>query len=149
MKKFIDIHVPISICNFNCKYCYVKQEKNNDREKTIFKYSPETVKKALSIERMGGICHFNICGEGETLIPRELVEYVRVLLENGHYVMIVTNGTLSNRFDEYFQLPKECIERLAFKFSFHYQELKEKIYLISLTEILTNVKKEIFHTQLK
>ena len=141
MKKFIDIHVPISACNFNCKYCYVKQEKNNNKEKTIFKYPAEVVKKALSVQRLGGICHFNICGEGETLIPKELINYVKVLLENGHFIMIVTNGTLSNRFDEYFSLPKELTERLGFKFSFHYQELKEKNLFDAFNRNINECKK--------
>lgn len=126
MKRFIDIHVPISNCNLNCRYCYVTQENNKNKGRTIFHYSPEIVKKALSVERLGGICHFNVCGEGETLIPKELIDYIKALLENGHYVMIVTNGTLSNRFDDYFGLPQELKERLGFKFSFHYLQLKER-----------------------
>lgn len=126
MKKFIDVHVPISACNFNCKYCYVAHEGNRNQEKTFFKYDIDTIKKALSSERLGGICHFNVCGEGETLIPKEIVPIVRVMLENGHYVMIVTNGTLKNRFLEFSKFPLELRKHLGFKFSFHYMELMEK-----------------------
>ena len=100
IKRFIDIHVPIFYCNLKCSYCYVGQTKQN-KEPCVFNYTPEQVKKALSEERLGGICHFNVCGMGETLIPEELSEYIKVILENGHTVMIVTNGTLSSRFKEY------------------------------------------------
>lgn len=126
MKRFIDIHVPISSCNLKCEYCYVAHENNRNKEKTCFKYDSAIIKQALTQKRLGGICHFNVCGEGETLIPKEIIEIVKVILENGHYVMIVTNGTLSNRFDEFFKFPQDLKNRLGFKFSFHYLQLKEK-----------------------
>ena len=56
------------------------------------------MRKALSKERLGGICLINFCGGGETLLPPEIVKYIRVLLEEGHYIMIVTNATVSKRF---------------------------------------------------
>lgn len=124
IKKFIDIHVPISVCNLKCHYCYVTQSKLNNKEKTIFRYSPEIVRKALSKKRLGGICHFNVCGLGETLIPSELIDYIKGILLEGHTVMIVTNGTLTERFKEYCNLPSNLKSRLGFKFSFHYLELK-------------------------
>lgn len=123
IKKFIDIHVPVFFCNLKCSYCYVSQMPQ-DKKKTEFRYSPETVKKALSLNRLGGVCHFNVCGMGETLIPKELYAYIRAILENGHTVMIVTNGTLTNRFNEYMLLPDELKEHLGFKFSLHYLELR-------------------------
>lgn len=124
MKRFIDIHVPITSCNFKCSYCYVTQMEKNNTEKISFLYPVEIVRKALSVNRLGGVCLFNVCGLGETLLPQELLSYVRVLLEEGHYVMIVTNGTLSKRFSEIAQLDTKLLERLFFKFSFHYIELK-------------------------
>ena len=123
IKKFIDIHVPIFACNLKCDYCYVGQNPQ-DVKKTVFQYEVETVKMALTQERLGGVCHFNVCGMGETLIPKELVHYIRAILENGHTVMIVTNGTLTNRFLDYMEFPIELRKHLGFKFSFHYLELK-------------------------
>lgn len=137
MKRFIDLHVPVTICNFRCHYCYVSQMHKNGTEKIEFKYPVSTVKKAFSIERMGGICLFNVCGLGETLIPKELFEYVKAILENGHYVMIVTNGTLTDRLEQYAGLPKELSSRLFFKFSYHYLELKR---LNLLNKFFSNVK---------
>ena len=124
MKRFIDIHVPISSCNLRCHYCYVTQMKKNNSEKVEFKYSPKQVREALSIKRLGGVCLFNLCGLGETLLPGVIIEYVRELLEEGHYVMIVTNGILTKRFEELASLDKELRKRLFFKFSFHFLELK-------------------------
>lgn len=130
IKRFIDIFVPINVCNLQCKYCYVSQydiKFNRKKDyKVKFNYSPEQVKKALTQERLGGCCHFNACGNGETLIPEKLIEYIRVILENGHSVMIVTNGVLTERIKQYTELPKELRSRLGFKMSFHYLELKEK-----------------------
>lgn len=123
IKKFIDVHVPIFTCNLRCGYCYVGQTQQNVK-KCEFKYSVDTVSKALSQERLGGICHFNVCGMGETLIPVELVDYIRAILENGHTVMIVTNGTLTQRFVEYMKFLGELKKHLGFKFSFHYLELQ-------------------------
>ena len=63
---------------------------------------------------------FNICATGETLIPNEVVEYTRAILAQGHYVMIVTNGLLKKRFEEFSEFPESYRKRLFFKISFHY-----------------------------
>lgn len=74
----------------------------------------------------GGVCLINITGKGETLIPIEMPQIIRELLNQGHFLEIVTNGTLTQRFGELVQLPHEFLERLEFKFSFHYLELKKR-----------------------
>jgi hypothetical protein len=91
-----------------------------------FKFSPETVRKALSKQRMGGTCLISICGGGETLLPPEIVDYIKAFLEEGHYVHVVTNGTTSKKFDEMAAFSPELLRRLFFKFSYHYMQLKEK-----------------------
>lgn len=126
MKRFIDIHVPITTCNFRCHYCYVTQMKKNNTEKVAFTYSPSQVRKALSQKRLGGVCLFNVCGLGETLIPEKIIDYVEELLKEGHYVMIVTNGSLTKRFEEICKMQPELLTRLFFKFSLHYFELKNR-----------------------
>ena len=85
-----------------------------------FRYSPDVVQRALAVERLGGICLVNMCGGGETLLPPQMTDYVRVILENGHYVTVVTNGTVSSRFAEIAAFPSELLSRLHFKFSYHY-----------------------------
>lgn len=121
--KFIDLDVPITKCNLKCHYCYVMKNNVRDTADTIFKYTPEHIGRALTQERLGGICHFNMCGHGETLIPKEVIQITREILNNGHYLMIVTNGLLSNRIKELIEMPMTLRERLGFKFSFHYLEL--------------------------
>ena len=136
IKRFIDVHVPVYTCNLKCPYCYVGQREQPKR-KTDFFYSPEVTKKALTKERLGGTCHFNVCGLGETMFPKELIEHIRGILENGHTVMIVTNGTLSERFAQYMEFPSELKKHLGFKFSYHYLEL---IRLGKLEEFWDNVR---------
>jgi len=79
---------------------------------------------ALSQKRLGGICCINMCGFGETLLPPEMPSIIKAILGEGHYVMIVSNMVLSKRIDEILTASKEYLERLFFKCSFHYTELK-------------------------
>lgn len=81
------------------------------------------VKQAFNKTRLGGLCMVNICAQGETMLPPQMIEIIKSILENGHYVMVVTNGTLKKRFEEVCSFPEELRKRLFFKFSFHYLEL--------------------------
>lgn len=138
MKKFIDIYIPVTTCNLRCEYCYITQNGLFANELPKFKYSPEYIAKALSKERLGGPCHLNMCGGGETLLPIELIEIIRKLLEEGHYIFIVTNGLLTERFNEIIKFPTDLLERLGFKFSFHYKELKK---INKMNVFFENIKK--------
>lgn len=60
------------------------------------------------------------------MLAKEVVEYARAFLEEGHYVMIVTNGTLSKRFDDFASFPDHLKKHLFFKFSYHYLEFKKR-----------------------
>lgn len=126
IKRYIDCYVPVTGCTLRCHYCYITHHRLFDAELPKFNYSPQHVRKALSRERLGGTCLINLCGGGETLLPPEIVAYIRALLEEGHYVMVVTNATVSKRFDEIAQFPAELTKRLFFKFSYHYTELKKR-----------------------
>lgn len=126
IKRFIDIYVPVTTCTLRCHYCYITQHRLFEGALPHFKYSPKHVRKALSKERLGGTCLLNFCGGGETLLVPQMVDYVRELLEEGHYVMIVTNATVTKRFEEISKFPKQLLAHLFFKFSYHYLELKEK-----------------------
>ena len=123
MKMFIECHVPIKACNFKCEYCYVTQNGWWKSEKPDFSYCLESIDKAFAKERLGGTCMINLCATGETLLYPEMVEVIHKLLLCGHYVMVVTNGTLTQRFEEIAKFPSELKEHLFFKFSFHYLEL--------------------------
>lgn len=141
MKKFIDIYIPVTTCNLRCEYCYITQNGLFANELPKFKYSPEYIAKALSKERLGGPCHLNMCGGGETLLPVELIEIIRKLLEEGHYIFIVTNGLLTERFNEIIKFPVDLLERLGFKFSFHYKELKKRNKMNVFFENIKKIKK--------
>lgn len=124
MKKFIECYLPVKACNFRCQYCYVTQNGWWNSKLPDLQKCCKNIKKATSIDRLGGECMFNICATGETLLYPEILDIVRSILENGHYVMVVTNATLTNRFKEFCEFPLELRKHLFFKCSFHYLELK-------------------------
>jgi MoaA/NifB/PqqE/SkfB family radical SAM enzyme len=123
-KIFIECSVPGTACNFRCSYCYVSQL-NDLTNRTIAKYEypPNIVGKALSQERIGGCAYINVCGEGETLLSKQLPEYIKEMLLQGHYVNIYTNGTIDSAFEEFDKFPAEFLTRLSFSFSLHWIEL--------------------------
>ena len=126
MKRFIDIYVPVEACTLRCHYCYITHHRLFANKLPKFKYDAETFRKALSKERLGGVCLLNFCGGGETLLPPEMPSYIKAVLEEGHYAMVVTNATIDKAFDEIASFPKELLSRLFFKFSYHYLQLKER-----------------------
>ncbi|MGN0351070.1 MAG: radical SAM protein [Roseburia sp.] len=129
IKRLLVINVPIKNCNLKCEYCYISALNEVKKGPAIFKYSPEHVGRCLSQERLGGPCIINLTGGGETLIPKEMPQFIYHLLKQGHYLEVVTNGTITERFEEIATFPKEYLNRLEFKFSFHYKELKKKNWL--------------------
>ncbi len=124
IKRFIDCYIPTETCNFRCQYCYIAQHRKFNNKVAKFIYSPDYIGKALSKERLGGVCMLNLCAGGETLIAEEVIDVTEKILEEGHYVMIVTNGSLTDRFKRIAKFPKKLLNHLFFKFSFHYLELK-------------------------
>lgn len=126
IRRMIAMNVPIRNCNLNCHYCYITALKESEKGAACFRYSPEHVANCLSVKRLGGVCIINLTGGGETLIPPEMPKYIEALLREGHYLEIVTNGTLSKRFKEIAELPRDLLKRLEFKFSLHFLELKQR-----------------------
>ncbi len=138
IKRFIECLVPVTSCNMKCSYCYVVQNQYRTERLPDFRYSPERIGEALSIDRLGGVCYISICGAGETLIPREMPDIIRNVLLQGHHVNVTTNGTINPRFEKILALPKDMLERLHFAFSFHYLEL---LRIKKLGAFFSNVKK--------
>lgn len=124
--RFIELLIPIHACTLRCPYCYVTHHGLFDSTVEPFRYSPQHIRKALAKKRLGGPSIINLCATGETLLSKEVVEIVRELLEEGHYIMLVTNATLSNRIEELANLPKDLTDRLFIKFSYHYKQLKDR-----------------------
>ena len=124
--RFIELRIPVHACTLRCQYCYITHRSLFDSYVRPFRYSPHYIRRVLSRQRLGGAAIINMCAEGETLLSSEVIELARELLEEGHYVMIVTNATLTNRIEELANFPKEIIDRLFIKFSYHYLQLKER-----------------------
>ena len=124
IKRFLDCYIPTETCNLRCHYCYIAQQRKFENVLASFPQSKETIRAALSKERLGGPCLMNFCAGGETLLSDELLPIVRELVAEGHYAMIVTNGTITKRFEEIASWPAELLQRLFIKFSFHYLEMK-------------------------
>lgn len=138
--RFIDCHVPVMLCNFTCEYCSVAQKKGFGAKFKPLPYSAQHIARALSKERLGGKCALNMCGNGETLLHPELLPLIHLLLQEGHYVSIVTNGTAQNAMDELFALPLHLRELVFIKFSFHYLELKQRGLLQRYIKNVKNAK---------
>lgn len=127
IKKFIDIYIPTELCNFRCTYCYLSQrdEKVSGKIEKIT-HTPQEIREALSLERMGGVCLLNLCAGGETLFGEDILPVIKELVLEGHYVSVITNGTMTKRFEEITRWDKAICEKIFFKFSFHYLELKKR-----------------------
>lgn len=130
IRRFFDCQVPVNRCNFECDYCTVGQWRKVNGEHpthyTPFKYSVEHMSKALTPERLGGVCAFNLCGNGETLLHPQLLDFAEALLRQGHFVSIVSNGTISSAIDHLCTLDEQLRSHIFIKFSFHYTELLKK-----------------------
>ncbi|MEQ8154208.1 MAG: radical SAM protein [Clostridiaceae bacterium] len=138
LKRYIECYIPTETCNLRCKYCYITQLRKFNNKIAMFTQTPDAIRKALSVERLGGVCLLNFCAGGETLLADDVLDVLKALLEEGHYVMVVTNGTLSKRFDEIASFPPQLLKRLIFKFSFHYLEL---LRLNMLERYFENIEK--------
>ena len=119
--------MPVSACNLQCSYCYVALQHLNTAEIAPLDYSLGHIRRALSYDRLGGACLLNFCGAGETLLAPYIVELTREMLEEGHYVMLVTNGLPAKRMRELAEnIPAELRKHLMLKISFHFMELKSR-----------------------
>ncbi len=140
VKKIILIHVPISICNFRCHYCYLAQRKECYQGiQPHMKYTPQQVAAALSKDRLSGLAFINICAAGETLLTENIDLYIKALAEEGHYIEVVTNLTITPMLEKILQLDAVLLKRIEFKCSFHYLELKEKNLLHVFAENVNKI----------
>ena len=72
------------------------------------------------------MCFFNFCADGETLLTNRIDEYIYEIVKQGHYIEIVTNMTIAPMIKKILAWDSELLERVEFKCSFHYLELKQK-----------------------
>ncbi|WKY43076.1 radical SAM protein [Eubacteriaceae bacterium ES2] len=136
IKRLVLGLIPNQKCNLKCEYCYISQVEAWE-EPEHFKFSPEHIAKCLSKERLGGVSLINLTGNGETMLQPDIVELISALLKEGHFVELVTNGTVTRQINKVLDLPVEWRSHLFFKISFHYKEL---IRLNMIDKFFDNVK---------
>lgn len=139
VKKMLLFRIPMSICNFRCSYCYLShRDVSYQGEQAKMKYTPQEVAYSLRPERVGGLAYMNFCADGETLLTKNIDEYILELVKQGHYAEIVTNASVTPVIDKILSWDKELLKRVEFKCSFHYLELKKKNLLLVFAD---NIKK--------
>lgn len=139
--KFIELLVNgTTECNFHCEYCYVWRKKEFTPGIVTSDYTAKEIREALSLKKLGGPCHINACAQGETLLSKDIVELSYELLDEGHYLSIITNGTVTSKIDEILQFPESLLERMFFKLSFHYAELRRTKLLDRFWENVDKIK---------
>lgn len=114
------------VCNLKCSYCYVDFYDPELKDNSHFHHSVDFMLKALSPQRLGAFAFFNMCGEGETLLKPGIIELVYGLLSMGHYVGLITNGTVTPKVEELIGFPNDLKKRLLVQNSLHYIELKNQ-----------------------
>lgn len=131
-------------CNLKCEYCFFSQA-NYVNKGTIkaLRYPLQTILDACSKKRLGGQCAIQLMGDGETLLPDDVVALILGLLKEGHYVRVINNGTLSNRIHELIKLAESdgTIDRLSMIFSLHFLELEKRNLLNVFADNVDYVKK--------
>lgn len=141
IRKAVTVYVPGNLCNLRCSYCYVSEcLQLGHEEKPRFCYSVKHMIKAFAPERIGGLAYFTVIGGGETLLPPEVIPFVKGLLRYGHVVEVVTNNTLNDKMDELLDMPESELRRLIVKCSLHWTELKR---LNKLDDYFNNMRKVI------
>lgn len=143
--KRINGNIHTSGCNLKCGYCYLAQAnyKNQGMIKAL-RYPLETILAACSRERLGGTCIIEIIGDGETLLPDDVVPLILGLLKEGHYVLVINNGTLKTRIHELVEQSErdQTLCRLIFSFSLHFLELEKRNLLTTFADNINFVKKK-------
>jgi len=138
IKRFFECLIPVTACNLKCSYCYVIQRNLRHMKTAKLKYAPEQIGAALTVERLGGVCYFSICGAGETTLQPEIADIVYHIMRHGHYVNITTNGTVGKKIEEILIRNRDYATRLHCAFSFHYLEL---VRLNLLDKFFENIQK--------
>lgn len=140
MRRFIECLIPLTACNLKCSYCYVIHQGRRNNEQANFLYSPETIGKALSVDRLGGVSFISMTASGETFISPELPYVSLEILKQGHFINITTNGTLTSQIQKFLEVTEEYHSRIHISFSFHYMELKEKGLLDAFFDNIDRVR---------
>lgn len=132
IKYFINVRVHTRGCNLKCDYCYLPQfNHKNDGEANTLRYPLQNVLQAFSKERLGGKCHIQIIGDGETLLPLDIEDIIQGLIREGHRVSVTTNGTITQKIKRIVEWSIEESKQsdISFVLSLHYLELQRLGFL--------------------
>ena len=140
--KYIDVMIPMQACTLRCSYCYLSQVNHSfSGGLPHFDFDAKFFRKALSKQRVKGVARINLCGDGETMLIPDLIDFVQELLNEGHWVDIVTNGTVTKTMNQLTLLPSDYKQRLFLKISLHYIELKKRNMLDSFFQNIDTIRK--------
>lgn len=145
IKFFINARVHTRGCNLRCDYCYLWQHGHvNDKANCVLRNSLDYVLKAFSPKRLGGICYINLAGDGETMLPEDIEELLLGLMDQGHYLTVFTNGTMSGKIKSLILKAKSrgISSHIHFNLSLHYLELERLGLKNKFTETAHFLKKE-------
>lgn len=138
--KFFECSIPISMCNLECEYCYVRNAHRNFNVQTPLKYSRYQIEKCLTQQRLGGKCFFSFCGSGETTLYNEMPMISDAVVSNGHYMNITTNGTSTSSVKKILEQTKCHSSHLLFSCSLHYNELAKRNLLQHFIDTIECIK---------
>ncbi|MCI8666607.1 MAG: radical SAM protein [Dorea sp.] len=122
--RYVECYMLRQACNLRCSYCFVGQSRELSERVIPMLHSPALIVRALSKKRLGGVCLISICCDGEPLMSMDMIELISMILNEGHYVYLISNGTLTKQMKKLSTLPKELLSHLFIRFSYHYFELK-------------------------
>lgn len=122
--RYVECYMLHQACNLRCSYCFVGQTRELAEKVIPLRHKPTFIARALSKERLGGTSLISICCDGEPLISKDVIELIILLLKEGHYVYVISNGTLTKQIKKLSALSGDLLSRLFIRFSFHYFELK-------------------------
>lgn len=126
IRRFIALDMHITACNLHCEYCYVPASKKNMASLPDYGRQIQSLGKAFSPEKLGGVSFIYLYANGEPLLHPESGRIISELLVLGHYVGVVSNLTHVPRVKELCAMPTEYSSKLVVLASLHYTELKKR-----------------------
>jgi len=94
-------------CNYSCKHCYAKKNKNSQRRILEFNDFVELIN---SLEKIGSIL-INY-SHGETLLYKNALEIFKLAKKKGFFQTLITNGSLINSTEQINNLHKSGINSI-------------------------------------
>lgn len=110
---------PTNICNLNCLHCarWSIKRKLQHMELSVFTEAINQIKK------VGWNPRITLTGQGEPLLHREIMDFVRLAHDNGIFVSIISNGTVLTE-ELGVKLIKAGLDRMQFSFD----SVDKKVY---------------------